>query len=302
MKKILIMCIIAVVAFALVSLSVSADNLSLKVMNMEGNQNCIDLTQDANFEVDVIVNHDKPVLGAAFNLNYDTNVLETVLMTEGSVMHECSSTSYSMVPPNDTGCGNITFQDVCFGGSITKNGTIFKVTFHVKQDINCTNISVTNGELFNTSGYPIGVSNTNLKICKNQPPIAKAVFPTCGYTDEILMFNGNGSYDPDGSIKSYLWAFDDGYFTNITDTWKAHHAYSIPGMYFASLAVRDNCEALSVTFNAPNATCILLSGDVDHNGLVNVYQPIPKFRYPQTSIDANIFFIKDLEPNIENEI
>ncbi|MFQ6060838.1 MAG: FG-GAP-like repeat-containing protein, partial [Thermoplasmata archaeon] len=42
----------------------------------------------------------------------------------------------------------------------------------------------------------------------NKHPIADAGPDLTGYEGDILMFDGSGSYDPDGSIVSYWWDFD----------------------------------------------------------------------------------------------
>ena len=52
-----------------------------------------------------------------------------------------------------------------------------------------------------------------------------------------IHFNGSGSYDPDGTIVSYLWTFGDGNnATGATPT----HTYAQNGTYTVTLTVADN--------------------------------------------------------------
>jgi len=57
------------------------------------------------------------------------------------------------------------------------------------------------------------------------------------YSDEIIVFSSNGSYDPDGEIVNYTWDFGDGNISYLNDT---AHIYSKPGSYTVSLRVIDN--------------------------------------------------------------
>ena len=57
------------------------------------------------------------------------------------------------------------------------------------------------------------------------------------YSNEIISFSSNGSYDPDGEIVNYTWDFGDGNISYLNDT---THIYSKPGNYTVSLRVLDN--------------------------------------------------------------
>jgi hypothetical protein len=83
--------------------------------------------------------------------------------------------------------------------------------------------------MFNTlrSSY-----NTALAL-DNEMPVAKAT----SSGERTIAFDGSGSSDPDGAIKSYTWDFGDG----STGTGaKAEHTYAKPGTYAAKLTVADN--------------------------------------------------------------
>ncbi len=68
----------------------------------------------------------------------------------------------------------------------------------------------------------------------NQPPVA-AFSPSC--TNLVCSFNGSASSDPDGSVVSYAWTFDDGgSASGVT----VSHTFATPGAHSATLTVTDN--------------------------------------------------------------
>jgi PKD repeat protein len=75
----------------------------------------------------------------------------------------------------------------------------------------------------------------------NVPPVAIiSANPTSGDAPLPVSFNGSGSYDPDGTIASYAWAFGDGASAGGAT---AQHTYASPGSYTATLTVTDNLGA-----------------------------------------------------------
>ncbi|KON32565.1 hypothetical protein AC477_02785, partial [miscellaneous Crenarchaeota group-1 archaeon SG8-32-1] len=58
--------------------------------------------------------------------------------------------------------------------------------------------------------------------------------------DEVIFFDASGSYDPDGTIVSYLWDFGDGTTGTGIST---QHAYSQDGTYVVILMVTDDFGA-----------------------------------------------------------
>ena len=76
-----------------------------------------------------------------------------------------------------------------------------------------------------------------ITVVANQPPIADAGPDQSGYVDDTFTFDGSGCSDPDGSIVSYYWDFDDGsdaYGEIVT------HTYTTAGTYIVTLTVTDN--------------------------------------------------------------
>ena len=79
----------------------------------------------------------------------------------------------------------------------------------------------------------------------NQAPTAAVTAsPTSGTAPLIVSFDGRGSFDSDGTISSYGWAFGDG-TTGAGST--ASHTYSNAGTFIATLTVTDNAGASTST-------------------------------------------------------
>jgi len=86
---------------------------------------------------------------------------------------------------------------------------------------------------------------TSTKTVLNRPPVASFTESSeTVYTSEVITFNASASYDPDGSIISYLWDFGDG--TNATSV-IIDHAYADDGNYTVTLTVTDDDGASAST-------------------------------------------------------
>ena len=71
----------------------------------------------------------------------------------------------------------------------------------------------------------------------NQPPVADPNGPYSGTVGIIVMFDGTGSNDPDGTIVAYNWDFGDG---NTGDGATPGHTYAADGIYTVTLTVTDD--------------------------------------------------------------
>jgi len=75
----------------------------------------------------------------------------------------------------------------------------------------------------------------------NQPPVASlSATPTQGFAPLTVSFDGSASHDPDGSVVSYTFNFDDGTAVVTQPGPTIQHTYTKPGDYFATLTVKDN--------------------------------------------------------------
>jgi parallel beta-helix repeat protein len=72
----------------------------------------------------------------------------------------------------------------------------------------------------------------------NQPPVAAfTATPSSGMAPLNVSFQSAGSYDPDGTISSYVWTFGDGATASGAS---AVHTYNAGGTYSVELRVTDN--------------------------------------------------------------
>ena len=79
----------------------------------------------------------------------------------------------------------------------------------------------------------------------NDPPVANAGPDKFSYVDEIITFDGSGSYDPDGIIVSYAWTFGDG---ESGSGEVVTHSYDSVGTYTVSLTVTDDDGATDIDY------------------------------------------------------
>jgi serine protease len=99
----------------------------------------------------------------------------------------------------------------------------------------------------------------------NQQPIAEAGPDKTTTVGTQITFDASSSYDPDGTIASYLWDFGDG--TQAT-TSTAPHTYTTTGKFTVTLTVTDNEGATGsdqayATVNAkPTTQTLTLTGSV----------------------------------------
>lgn len=87
-----------------------------------------------------------------------------------------------------------------------------------------------------TQGFYIE-KDTFIELIPKAPEAFFTYFPTIPYTGETVTFNASESFDSDGSIVSYSWAFGDG--ANGTGE-VVTHTYSDNGTYAVTLILTDN--------------------------------------------------------------
>jgi len=81
--------------------------------------------------------------------------------------------------------------------------------------------------------YLLTISETPI----NQPPVASFIYsPEKPVVNQTVTFNASSSYDPDGTIVSYVWNFGDGF--NATGK-VVKHSYLANGTYLVNLTVTD---------------------------------------------------------------
>ena len=91
------------------------------------------------------------------------------------------------------------------------------------------------------TGQPNAVDFDEAIITVNAPPVARAGNHLLAAPNQKISFDGKGSYDLDGKIISQRWDFSDGKAG--VEASQASRTFSAPGVYSATLTVKDNSGA-----------------------------------------------------------
>ncbi|MBN2347465.1 MAG: PKD domain-containing protein, partial [Bacteroidales bacterium] len=125
-----------------------------------------------------------------------------------------------------------------FDDGNTGTGEILSHTFNTPGDYQVEVVITDNGGLTDTARIDITVN------VPNQPPVASAeATPTTGHAALDVDFDASASNDPDGTIITYAWDFDDG---NTGTGIAVSHTFLTQGDYHVELVVTDN-EGLTDT-------------------------------------------------------
>jgi len=134
--------------------------------------------------------------------------------------------------------GKIILYDWDFGDANTAKGVstvhayekpgTYQVTLTIADDAN-----VENSRAFDT-----------LKVFVNDRPVANAGKDKRVAANQTMVFDASGSIDRDGKIVFYEWDLGDG---TILQGKKVRHSYNQPGVYTATLLVKDNSRSTSET-------------------------------------------------------
>ncbi|MBD3165901.1 PKD domain-containing protein, partial [bacterium] len=127
--------------------------------------------------------------------------------------------------------GDITRYAWDFGDGTTGSGP---EPVHVYSNPGTYTVTLTVHDDSNTKS---GTDTQTMTVTVNSSPIADAGQDLIGAPGETLTFDGSRSVDPDGDIRTHLWDFGDG---NSKRGETVTHAYKKPGVYTATLMVKDN--------------------------------------------------------------
>jgi PKD repeat protein/DNA-binding transcriptional ArsR family regulator len=115
---------------------------------------------------------------------------------------------------------------------------------HFEFNLTVSGDYLVRASLYDNSSEFMEKKETNILIIsdpQNQIPVA-VITVDLGVVNisEPVSFFGDGSYDPDGSIVSYFWEFQDG---NTSSLENPSHVFEDPGDYAVSLTVADDLGA-----------------------------------------------------------
>ena len=187
-----------------------------------------------------------------FFLSWDSEILYTndTLVTEGDFLNQ--GVPYPTTFVKDVTLFNM--QVSCLlqiPVAVDGSGTLAEIQFEVRgtgQNI----LELYDTALRDIGGIPI-VHTSDSGVFYTTYPRAEFTFSPSPESppdfrnpvvDEVVTFNASESYDPDGTIVSYDWDFDDG----TSDSGEiVTHAYTAPGTYAIILTVTDD-EAKTDTY------------------------------------------------------
>jgi len=249
-----------------------------------------DLSIYMNSVSNVNFNQDTSLLNGIYTLRIITNVTDemcanTILSQRDASLNVFTNTllepPVAIAGPDRNVCAG---NSVVFDGSSSydPDGTIISYIWNF-GDGNILSGSILNHIYTNPGNYTATLlitdndglqSQDNLVVTvnnctANQNPVANAGPDVTTNVSQNILFNGNNSYDPDGTIISYIWNFGDG---NLSSGEIVNHAYLNAGIYNVTLIVTDNNGAQStdnaiVTVNLVNNTNITLQLTIDADPL-----------------------------------
>ncbi len=208
-------------------------------------------------------------------------VYPTVLTAEQVTAHNQAATAAAPVNKAPTAAFTATPTDLTVAydgtGSTDPDGTISNYAWTYGD--NTTGTGATASHTYAAAGtYPAtltvtddnGATATSTRtVTVTAPPPPPNRAPTAAFTatptDLTVAYDGSGSTDPDGTIRSYAWTYgDDTTGTGAT----ASHTYAAAGTYPATLTVTDDngatatsTKTVTVTAAAPDPNAAFLAVD-----------------------------------------
>jgi PKD repeat protein len=140
---------------------------------------------------------------------------------------------------NDKSTGNIIYREWNFGDGGHSQEKNVSHSYYA-EDIYSVTLNIWDDE-----GYMSSVTH-DIEVRNHWSPIPVIYYGYNGENEFTMDFNGNDSWDPDGTIISYEWDFDDGTTSNeINPT----HEFSFEGEYNVRLMVVDNEDNIGMGFS-----------------------------------------------------
>jgi PKD repeat protein len=134
--------------------------------------------------------------------------------------------------------GTIVSYSWVFGDGTTGSGASVSHSYGNPGSYNVALTVADNGGLDDTSTYTVIIEET----AGGGSPVAAINGPATALVGETVIFDSDGSYDPDGTIVDYIWDFDVDEVPMLTQAAESTvaHVYDAPGTYQVSLTVVDN--------------------------------------------------------------
>ncbi|MDD5219154.1 MAG: PKD domain-containing protein [Candidatus Bipolaricaulis sp.] len=184
----------------------------------------------------------------SFQAQIEVQILGVLPVSERS----WNFTSFEIVSGTVPSYGILNVTSVPAGATIVLDGQYAGYTprtLYVSQGFHEMDISKAghrswHGAIFVIGGRTRDINATLAAIVPpNQSPVPAFVFvPSSPNVNEWVQFDASASFDPDGTIASFAWAFGDGLTGTGPTVW---HRYAAGGAYTVTLTVTDNLGAAS---------------------------------------------------------
>jgi len=241
----------------------------------------------AQFDVNITVDpRGNPVYGIQYRLRYNTSVLRAETQTKGPLLGKIGETII-ITNSIDHANGIISYAETRKGdiGGVTLPGILATVHFTAIQQGANTSLNLSNVIVVDVNASqiePVELVNGSVYVKTNIPPvaIAKSIYRYNNVGERYLSktyFDGLASYDPDGNISYYRWAFGDGSYgtggtvDHIYNSWRWNGAGYDP--FIVSLTVEDDgTPTLDNTTHFP--VDVYIAGDANGDGIVDIFDAV----------------------------
>jgi PKD repeat protein len=179
----------------------------------------------------------------AFRLEVETKILGILPVSERS----WNFTSFEIVSGSIPSYGTVIIRSIPSGAWTTVDGSYrgyTPCTLYLPQGYHQIVVNKSGYQDWSSRVFVIGgrsqtiTAPLELLVPSNLPPIAAFnISPTSPGIGEWIRFDASASYDPDGTITSYGWAFGDGATASGVTR---YYRFPSPGTYTVILTVTDN--------------------------------------------------------------
>jgi len=117
----------------------------------------------------------------------------------------------------------------------------------------------------------VATTSFTIQVASNRPPVANAGGPYSGFEGTAVVFDGSGSFDPDGDAFAIVWSFGDG---SSGPGAMPSHTYADNGTYTVTLTVTDEHGASSSATTTASIANVAPRATFTTNSPINEGSPI----------------------------
>ncbi|AXJ01774.1 PKD repeat-containing protein [Cyclonatronum proteinivorum] len=159
--------------------------------------------------------------------------MEPIIITETDIMSNSLQVELNASESYNPDGGTLTYLWILPDGSEQRQA---QFTWTAPEPgIHTLSLQVDDGE-----GLENSVSTERITVTVNRPPVAVIDERIDGCTDQLIVFSGARSFDPDGDSFTTRWEFGDG---NSSNEINPVHSYRRPGTYTARVFLNDGIAA-----------------------------------------------------------